>query len=73
MELFFVNFQVFHDFQSLWEACNLEGGVGVLPRKILDTKKAGEAISGRFCKDNFTFSKWTISENMHIVCISLGV
>ena len=26
----------------------LEGGWGVLPRKILKTKKAGEAISGHF-------------------------
>ena len=26
----------------------LEGGFGVLPRKILKTKKAGEAISGHF-------------------------
>ena len=29
---------------------NLEGGLGVLPRKILNTKKAGEAISGHFVK-----------------------
>ena len=29
---------------------NLEGGKGVLPPKILKTKKAGEAISGRFVR-----------------------
>ena len=29
---------------------NLDGGCGVLPRKILKTKKAGEAISGHFVK-----------------------
>ena len=27
---------------------SLEGGLGVLPQKILKTKKAGEAISGHF-------------------------
>ena len=29
---------------------HLEGGLGVLPRKVLNTKKAGEAISGHFVR-----------------------
>ena len=43
---------------------SLEVGSGVLARKSLKTKKAGEAISGNFVKTNL---------DMHIVCISLGV
>ena len=34
----------------------VKGGSGVLPRKILKTNTAGEAISGHFLRGNFTFS-----------------
>ena len=68
---------------------NLEGGPGVLPRKLLKTKKAGEAISVHFVRAilpsvNEQFQRILLPfivcsflnikfRYMHIVCISLGV
>ena len=68
---------------------NLEGGLGVLPRKILNIKKAREAISDHFVRTilpsvNDQFHRILLPlikkirhictlSVLHIVCINLGV
>ena len=56
--------KIIHIFSINRIFCNLEGGYGGPPPENFENQECMRSHFWSFCKNNFTFRKWTISEDI---------